>query len=284
MAKNEEEEGPKKTPRRTDQVRDGRRTGLRGASCDPGRQTARRSSPTSSRSVASRFRDALDDLRPPGTADLKPLEDRSTRIESRLSALEGVAPRRRPPRRRKHRALVDGGQRRLRPRPPPSARPPGASPPASSSSCRVAFKSPEEFREVMDRIFAMMSEDPDIGPRLRDADVPQRFEFDDVESGASTSARRATASRATCIWEWRDDVDWEPRRCAWTMTSEVANKYFQGKENVPIALARRRIKSGGRPEGGARAHPDRQAASTRRTAALVDARVPAPRRLGGRLR
>jgi hypothetical protein len=30
-----------------------------------------------------------------------------------------------------------------------------------------------------------------------------------------------------------------------TMSSEVANKYFQGKENVPVALARRRIKSSG---------------------------------------
>jgi hypothetical protein len=30
-----------------------------------------------------------------------------------------------------------------------------------------------------------------------------------------------------------------------TMTSEIANKYFQGKENVAIAIARRRIKAGG---------------------------------------
>ena len=29
------------------------------------------------------------------------------------------------------------------------------------------------------------------------------------------------------------------------MSSDTANRYFQGKENVPIALARRRIKSGG---------------------------------------
>ena len=29
------------------------------------------------------------------------------------------------------------------------------------------------------------------------------------------------------------------------MSSETANKYFQGKENVAMALARRRIKSGG---------------------------------------
>jgi hypothetical protein len=29
------------------------------------------------------------------------------------------------------------------------------------------------------------------------------------------------------------------------MSSETANKYFQGKENVAIAIARRRIKAGG---------------------------------------
>ncbi len=29
------------------------------------------------------------------------------------------------------------------------------------------------------------------------------------------------------------------------MSSETANKYFQGKENVAMAIARRRIKSGG---------------------------------------
>ena len=29
------------------------------------------------------------------------------------------------------------------------------------------------------------------------------------------------------------------------MSSETANKYFQGKENVAVAIARRRIKTGG---------------------------------------
>ena len=29
-----------------------------------------------------------------------------------------------------------------------------------------------------------------------------------------------------------------------TMSSETANRYFQGKENVAIAIARRRIKAG----------------------------------------
>ena len=43
------------------------------------------------------------------------------------------------------------------------------------------FSGPKEFRTVMDRIFTLMSEDPDMGPKLRDARVPQRFEFDDVD-------------------------------------------------------------------------------------------------------
>ena len=41
--------------------------------------------------------------------------------------------------------------------------------------------------------------------------------------------------------EESDEVDWSPD-VELTMTSEVANRYFQGKESVALALARRRIK------------------------------------------
>ena len=54
----------------------------------------------------------------------------------------------------------------------------------------VTFRSPEEFREVMDRVFAMMDDDPEMGPKLRDADVPQRFEFDDVDMVVNIRAAR----------------------------------------------------------------------------------------------
>ena len=43
------------------------------------------------------------------------------------------------------------------------------------------FDSAKEFRTVMDQIFTMMSEDPEMGPALKDADMPQRFEFDDFD-------------------------------------------------------------------------------------------------------
>ena len=94
----------------------------------------------------------------------------------------------------------------------------------------------------MDRTFAMMSEDSEMGPELRDADVPQRFEFDDLDLVVNVRAGRG--DEGNLHWEWSDDVAWEPR-VQMKMTSEVANRYFQGKENVAVAIARRRIKTGG---------------------------------------
>jgi hypothetical protein len=105
------------------------------------------------------------------------------------------------------------------------------------------FKSATEFREVMDKVFTIMSTDPEMGPKLRDARVPQRFEFPDQDAVVNIT-HDELGGEHNLRWRWSDDVDWEPK-VEMTMDSEVANKYFQGKENVPIALARRRIKSSG---------------------------------------
>ena len=95
----------------------------------------------------------------------------------------------------------------------------------------------------MDRVFQMMDQDPEMGPKLKAADVPQRFEFTDVDMVVNIRAAGA-GEDGNLHWEWSDDVDWEPK-VRMAMSSETANRYFQGKENVPMALARRRIKAGG---------------------------------------
>jgi hypothetical protein len=105
------------------------------------------------------------------------------------------------------------------------------------------FSGPKQFREVMDRIFTLMSEDPDMGPKLRDADVPQRFEFEDMDMVVNIRASEE-GEDGNLHWEWSDDVDWKSK-VQMKMSSEIANKYFQGKENVAVAIARRRIKTGG---------------------------------------
>jgi hypothetical protein len=107
----------------------------------------------------------------------------------------------------------------------------------------ASFESARELREVIDEVFSMMDRDPDMGPKLRDADTPQRFEFSDFDSVVNIRAARPDED-GNLHWEWSDDVDWEPK-VKMEMSSEVANRYFQGKENVPMAVARRRIKTSG---------------------------------------
>ena len=106
------------------------------------------------------------------------------------------------------------------------------------------FRSAAEFREVMDKVFTIMSTDSDMGPKLRDAQTPQRFEFPDFDLAVNITYAETVEDGQNLRWEWSDDVDWEPE-VEMTMDSDIANRYFQGKENIAMAIARRRIKTGG---------------------------------------
>ena len=105
------------------------------------------------------------------------------------------------------------------------------------------FSSADECREVIGRAFELMSTDPDMGPKLRDADTPQRWEFPDLDLVVHVTAAGG-GSDGNLRWEWSDDVSWEPE-VVMTMDSAVANSYFQGKENIAMAVARRRIRTSG---------------------------------------
>jgi hypothetical protein len=108
----------------------------------------------------------------------------------------------------------------------------------------MGFKSPAECRKVIDKAFELMSTDPDMGPKLRAAETPQRFEFPDLDLVVNITAADPPVDERHLRWEWTDEVDWEPE-VRMTMDSEVANRYFQGKENIAMAIARRRIKTAG---------------------------------------
>jgi hypothetical protein len=102
------------------------------------------------------------------------------------------------------------------------------------------FRSADECREVIGRAFELMSGDPEMGPKLRHADTPQRWEFPDLDLVVNVAA----GDSQNLVWEWTADVAWEPE-VTMTMDSGVANRYFQGKENIAMAIARRRIKTTG---------------------------------------
>lgn len=108
----------------------------------------------------------------------------------------------------------------------------------------MGFDSPERFREVMDRVFTIMSTDAEMGPKLRDARTPQRFEFPDLDLVVNVTYAEGAEDGSCLRWQWTDDVDWEPE-VEMSMDSEVANRYFQGRENIAMAIARRRIRASG---------------------------------------
>ena len=107
----------------------------------------------------------------------------------------------------------------------------------------MGFESAKECRTCLDWVFETMSRDPEMGPKLRDAETPQRWEFPDLELVVNVTAAE-DGEEANLRWEWSDDVSWEPE-VLMTMDSAVANRYFQGKENIAMAVARRRIKTSG---------------------------------------
>jgi len=107
----------------------------------------------------------------------------------------------------------------------------------------MSFKSLAEFREVLDKVFTIMSTDSEMGPALRDAETPQRFEFPDLDLVVNITYAENSGDQ-NLRWEWSDDVEWEPE-VGMTMDSAIANRYFQGKENDAMAIARRRIKTAG---------------------------------------
>ncbi len=106
-----------------------------------------------------------------------------------------------------------------------------------------SFRSREEFRKVFDRLFTALSTDPGIGPRLRARKAPQRWVISDL--GLVLDVRDAdneAASRGENLqWVWnKKKLPWKPR-VVLEMSSETANRFFQGKENVPLAIAAGRI-------------------------------------------
>jgi hypothetical protein len=105
------------------------------------------------------------------------------------------------------------------------------------------FTSPEEFHDVIDRLFRIMSEDPEIGPKLREANVPRRFEFEDVDLVLNVRSGRPD-EQSNLAWEWSDEVGWSSK-VRMTMSSKTANRLFQGRENFAYAVARRRVRTGG---------------------------------------
>lgn len=98
------------------------------------------------------------------------------------------------------------------------------------------------FKALFDELFDTLSRHPEIGPKLRAQKTPQRFVVTDL--GLVLDVRDASDARAKkgehLEWVWGGKAKWSPV-VTMQMTSDLANRYFQGRENIPLAIARKKI-------------------------------------------
>jgi len=102
----------------------------------------------------------------------------------------------------------------------------------------MAFASAAEMREVLTQLLAEIDRDSDLGRRLRSAHLSYRYVFTDL--GITLSVASSDDDTHNVRWSFSDEPEWEPELTL-EMSSEVANRYLQGRENLAIAMARGRI-------------------------------------------
>jgi hypothetical protein len=99
------------------------------------------------------------------------------------------------------------------------------------------FASAAEMRAVLEQLLVDVQGDPELGPRIGSLHVSYRYVFDDV--GLTLDVRSDDDDNFR--WSF-DGEDGNVPGVTLEMSSEVANRYLQGRENLAIALARRRIR------------------------------------------
>ena len=105
------------------------------------------------------------------------------------------------------------------------------------------FASAAEFRGVLDEALTELDSDDLHGPRLRATGMRMRFELPDLASGFDLAA--ADDDSHYIQWTY-EESEWAPK-LRLKMDSDVANRLFQGRESLAVAVARRRIKVSGDP-------------------------------------
>ena len=98
---------------------------------------------------------------------------------------------------------------------------------------------PADFRAALERTLADADADERIGSALRASAMRMRFEFPDCDL-----ALNVWADGGAVHWSFAQEPGWDPK-LALEMDSGVANAYLQGQVNLPIAVARGRVRCRG---------------------------------------
>ena len=101
------------------------------------------------------------------------------------------------------------------------------------------FKDADEVYEFIGQLFADLAEDDDLGPQFRKANTIVQYQYRDPESQITVNLIEGDDGQVDC-----GPTTMEPE-VVMTMDADTAHRFWLGKVNVTVALARGQMKAKG---------------------------------------
>jgi hypothetical protein len=110
---------------------------------------------------------------------------------------------------------------------------------AARSKSKAARR--QELCAALEQALTEVDADERIGPLISATRLRMRFEFTDLDMALNVAAGEGDHNLS---WSFADHPRWPPKLVL-RMTSQVANRYLQGRESLAIAIARGEVKFDG---------------------------------------
>jgi putative sterol carrier protein len=101
------------------------------------------------------------------------------------------------------------------------------------------FKDADEVYQYLGKLFQDLGEDEELGPKFRKADTIVQYRYRDPESTITVKLKDGEEGRVD-----NGETTMEPE-VVMTMDADTAHRFWLGKVNVTVALARGQIKAKG---------------------------------------
>jgi SCP-2 sterol transfer family len=101
------------------------------------------------------------------------------------------------------------------------------------------FKDAQEVYDTIGKLFAELAEDEELGPKFREANTILRYDFREPDSKITLRLQEDQPGDVDF-----GETDMEPE-VVMSMEADTAHRFWLGKVNVTVALARGEIKAKG---------------------------------------
>jgi putative sterol carrier protein len=101
----------------------------------------------------------------------------------------------------------------------------------------MGFNNSEEVSKYIGGIFESAFDDPEIGPKLVDTGLVVAFDFSDPDAVVVVDMPNKVVSSG--------QAGGPSPSATMTMTADIGNAYWQGKVNLPLAMAKKKVKVDG---------------------------------------